>query len=65
MPKLTKGDGQLELTFFGYKDFQEHDVAVKSIPGRRYESERKLWAFPLDPSVAERLMVTVRPEVSP
>lgn len=67
MPKLERGSDQLELTFFGYKDFQNHEAAVKSIPGRRFQAEgdRKFWAFPEDPLVAERLMVTVKPEVSP
>jgi SNF2 family DNA or RNA helicase len=66
MPKLERGPGQLELTFYGYKDYMNHEAAVKAVPGRRFqaEGERKFWAFPEDPSVAERLMVTVKPEVS-
>lgn len=66
MPKLEKGDNQLELTFFGYGDYQTHEVAVKAVPGRRFQDVggRKFWAFPEDPAVAERLMVTVKPEVS-
>jgi len=66
MPKLEKGNDQLELTFFGYQDYVQHEAAVKAVPGRRFQSigERKFWAFPEDPAVAERLMVTVRPEVS-
>lgn len=37
---------------------------MKAIPGRRFDGETKNWCFPLDPSVAERLMVTVKPEIT-
>lgn len=64
MPKLTRGEDQLELSLTGAQDFQAALAAVKAVPGRRFDGDRKLWCFPEEPSVAERLMVTVKPEVS-
>src|SRR5687767_1813432 len=64
MAKLTKGSDQLELSLTGHPDFANALAAVKAVAGRRYDGDRKLWCFPDDPAVAERLMVTVKPEVS-
>lgn len=64
MAKLTKGSEQLELSLSGHPDFANALAAVKAVPGRRYDGDRKLWCFPNEPAVAERLMVTVKPEVS-
>lgn len=65
MSTLSLGDGQLELTFDSYRDFQPVADMVKAVPGRRFDGERKLWAFPDDPTVAERLMVTIKPDMDP
>jgi SNF2 family DNA or RNA helicase len=65
MPKLSHGEDQLELSLTGAEDFQAALAAVKAIPGRRFDGDRKLWCFPEDPAIAERLMVTVKPELSP
>lgn len=64
-PKLVKGEDQLELSLTGHPDFPNALAACKAIAGRRYNGDRKVWCFPDDPAIAERLMVTVRPEVSP
>lgn len=34
---------------------------MKVISGRRFDGETKLWCFPDDPAVAERILLTVRP----
>ncbi len=64
MAKLTKGEGQLELSLRGHPDFTNALEAVKAVSGRRFDPDTKNWCFPEDPMIAERLMVTVRPEVS-
>lgn len=64
MAKLTKTDDALEITLNGLRGeaFPMALAQIKSIPGRRYDGDRKVWSLPLDPQVAERVMVTVRPE---
>lgn len=65
MPKLTRQNDQLELSLSGHPNFQIALETVKSVPGRRFDGDRKLWCFPEEPHIAERLMVTIKPEVSP
>lgn len=65
MPKLRLTGDYLELSFNGYRDYMNNSEAVKAIPGYRYDPDTKAWTYPADPSTAERLFVTVKPEVSP
>lgn len=63
MPKLVRENDQLELTLKGHPDFKAALEQVKMVPGRRFDGDRKLWCFPDDPLIAERVMVTVKPDV--
>lgn len=65
MSTLSLGDGQLELSFASYRDFQPVADMVKAVPGRRFNGDKKIWEFPDDPTVAERLMVTIKPDMDP
>ena len=61
MPRLTRNDGELRLSLSGAQDFQDALARVRSIPGRRFDGESKLWVFPDDPAVAERIMLAIKP----
>lgn len=61
MPRLTRDNGELALSLSGAKDFQDALARVRSIPGRRFDGESKLWKFPDDPAVAERIMLAIQP----
>lgn len=64
MAKLTRVDGHLELDLKGHADFHMALEAAKAVPGRRFNGDKKVWEFPEDPLIAERMMVTVKPEMS-
>jgi SNF2 family DNA or RNA helicase len=63
MPKLTRADDELRLSLSGAADFNAALDRVRSIPGRRFDPDTKLWCFPNDPAVAERIMFTIKPSV--
>lgn len=65
MPKLTRTDDELHLALSGATDFQAALAAVKSVSGRRFDPESKLWKFPARPELAERLLLTVKPTADP
>lgn len=64
MPKMTKTDEALEVTLSGLQgaEFPMALAQIKTIPGRRYDGDRKVWCLPLDPEVAERVIVTLKPD---
>jgi len=61
--KLSREDDVLKLTLAGMSraDFGEALQRAKAIPGRRWNAEEKVWEFPADVLVAERIMHTIRP----
>lgn len=61
MPKLTRTEDELHLALSGAVDFQGALAAVKSISGRRFDPDTKLWKFPLEPALAERILLTIKP----
>ena len=65
MPKLELKGDTLSLSFNGYRDYQAHQDAVKAIPGYRYDPDTKCWTYAAEPRTAERMIVTIKPEVGP
>lgn len=63
MPKLTRTEDELQLSLSGATDFQDALQRVKAISGRRFNGDTKLWCFPNDPAIAERIMFTIKPSV--
>jgi SNF2 family DNA or RNA helicase len=61
VPTLKREDDQLTLSLSGAADFQDALARVRSVPGRRFDGDSKLWCFPDDPAIAERLMLTIKP----
>lgn len=61
MPRLTRDDGELALSLSGAENFQDALARVRTISGRRFDGETKLWKFPDDPATAERIMQMVHP----
>lgn len=61
MPKLTRVGDELHLALSGATDFQSALNAVKSISGRRFDGESKLWKFSASPATAERILVAIKP----
>lgn len=61
MPKLTRTDDELHVSLSGSPDFQTALNQVKAIPGRRFDGDSKLWKFPRDPAIAERILLTLKP----
>lgn len=62
--KLTRTDDALEVSLgrMGGSEFQQSLAAIKAVPGRRFDFDRKVWLLPNEPEIAERLFVTIRPE---
>lgn len=65
MPKLRRTDTELRLALSGAQDFPAALAAVKSISGRRFDPETKDWVFPVEPRIAERILVSVKPTADP
>ena len=69
MPKLTMTPERdtLELSLSGLDgpDFQKGLVLAKSLPGRRFNGDKKVWEVPADPEIAEKIMVALRPSADP
>lgn len=63
MPKLTRDidAGELRISLSGATDFQFALDSVRRISGRRFDPDSKLWCFPDDPAIAEKLMLTIKP----
>lgn len=68
-PALTRSkDGTLlELHLGGGRcrgsEFGDVLEKVRLIPGRSFDPDNKVWTFPADPHVAERVMLSVEPDV--
>lgn len=62
----NKDAEQLEINLSGCRgvEFMDTKARVKDIPGARFDWDSKLWLLPADPALAERLIASVRPEVS-
>jgi SNF2 family DNA or RNA helicase len=65
MIKLSKHDTKLSVDISGLdkSDFQDSLQRVKAVPGRRWNPDNKTWEFPLDSTVAQRLLHTLQPEI--
>lgn len=63
---LRKEEDALVLDLSGCRgvEFQDTKARVQSIPGRRFDWDRKVWLLPLESSVAERVLSSIRPEAS-
>lgn len=61
MPKLTRAGDELHLSLSGATDFQAALSAVRSISGRQWDPDSKLWKFAAAPSTAERILLTIKP----
>ena len=61
--KLIREGEVLRLTLAGMSraDFGEALQRAKAIPGRRWNPEQKVWEFPAELQVAERIMHTIKP----
>lgn len=60
---VTKNDDLLEIKIEGrWSEIAETKEKVKSIPGRRWNGDKKVWTVPADPVVADRLLKMIRPE---
>lgn len=62
MAKLSLAGGQLVLSL-AWAEAEARET-IKQISGRRWDSDAKVWCFPEDAQIAERIIVTVKPEVS-
>ena len=64
--ELTRNGDELELNLSGLRgsDFLDAKAKVKDIPGKRFDWDRKLWILPAEPSVAERVLMTIQPEAA-
>lgn len=62
MPKLTRANGELELSLSGARDFNAALNVARSISGRRFDGDRKVWCYPEEAAIAERLMLTLKPQ---
>lgn len=60
--KLVKTEECFELNLSGDPNFKDSLSKVKSIAGRRFNGEKKVWEFPLEVDIAERIIYTIRPE---
>lgn len=61
MPTLRRVDGELELSLAGAANFADALARVRVISGRRFNGETKMWMFPDDPAVAEKIMLSIQP----
>lgn len=62
MPKLTREDGELVLSLSGAQDFNAALNIARSISGRRFDPDRKNWCYADDPGIAERLLMSIKPQ---
>lgn len=61
---LKRNGDVLELNLSGLRgsEFMDAKAKVKDIPGKRFDWDRKLWILDAQPSVAERVLMTIQPE---
>ena len=64
--KLVKKDGALEVSLAGISGsgFNDALTRIKSIPGRRFDFDRKVWKLPAEGAIAERVIQMLKPECS-
>jgi SNF2 family DNA or RNA helicase len=63
-PTLTRKDDRLVLdlsTTTGRSDFNDALNKVREIPGKQFDWDTKLWSFPDEPMVADRILRTIQP----
>lgn len=63
---LTRGEDQLELNLSplrGTPAFEDARAKAQEVPGRRFDWDRKLWCFPEEAHIAERLIHSIQPQV--
>lgn len=61
---LKRANGALAVTIKGVPDFKETLDKVKSIPGRRWNGDGKVWELPDDPNTLIQTVEILRPELS-
>jgi SNF2 family DNA or RNA helicase len=64
-PTLTRKDDRLVLdlsTTTGRSDFNDALTKVREIPGKQFDWDTKLWSFPDEPMVADRILRTIQPK---
>lgn len=64
-PTLTRKDDRLILdlsTTTGRSDFNDALTKVREIPGKQFDWDTKLWSFPDEPMVADRILRTIQPQ---
>ena len=69
MPAILKrGEGQLELDLSPLRgsggEFEDARAKAQEVPGRYFDWDRKLWCFPDEAHVAERLIHSIQPKVA-
>lgn len=60
MSTLRKVDNELQITISG-DNFSRDLAVVKTIPGRSFDFDTKVWSCPATPENAEKLMLALRP----
>ena len=65
--ELTKNGDTLELSLAGCRgtEFSDALTKIRTIAGRKYDGDRKLWLAPADGATAEQIMSMIRPDASP
>ena len=59
---IRNGDNlELDLSTCRGPEFKDTLEKIRSIPGRKFDFDRKLWLVPAEPLVAERVMLTIQP----
>lgn len=61
---MKRAGGSLAVTIKGVPDFKEVLDKVKSIPGRRWNANGKVWELPDDPNTLIQAVEILRPELS-
>ena len=61
---IKRANGSLAVTIKGVPDFNETLEKVKSIPGRRWNADGKVWELPDDPNTLIQAVEILRPELS-
>src|SRR5690348_5103592 len=61
--KLKDDAIEVSLAGLGSSEFGDALERVRAIPGRRWDGNRKVWVLPAEASVAERLIMTIKPDL--
>lgn len=61
---LERTDDELTLSLAGCRgsEFTDTLAKAKEIVGRKYDGKRKLWCYPPEPQIAERIIHAIQPE---